>query len=288
MSNLHLSMYLGKEKCSLPVIYVREVILEIIPEPVSGMPDYLSGVTRYQGELLPVLDFSVFNGKLPCVSQAGTRIVVVETGSPYGLLGVLAEKVTDTCRPKSGDGVRQLSLEDLIPEDMEGIMKACQMHEWKEVISLKEELVKKEEVLSQILFRLGNCWFAIPVHVISQVGIEQNVHRVPHRSGEGFRGIANVSGDLVLCASLQEILQRFIPIEKEEATGNRRMLVIEQKNKRVGFHVDEVKGVFKMPKNKPFEGLLSASLEWEGRKVHYLQEERVFTALTRSASHGDG
>lgn len=288
MSKLHLSMFLGEERCALPVKHVKEVILEGVTEPVSGVPDYLAGVTEYQGESLPVVDFSIFHGKPPCVSSRGTRIVVVETGTLIGLVGILAEQVTDTCIPEPGDGVRQLTLSEIIPKDIEGILKACQEHEWKDAPSSKEEASTNEECFPQLVFRLGNCWFAMPVQVMSQVGEEQEVQQVPHRSGVGFKGIVNVSGELVLCTSLQDLLQRSIPIEKKEGVGNRRILVIEQKNRRVGFHVDEVRGVFKLPRCPSFEGLVSPSFEWEGSQIHYLQEERVFTALTRSAGHGNG
>ena len=290
MSNLHLSMFLGRECCALPVTHVKEVIQGVIPESIAGMPVYFCGVANYRGEKLPVIDLGAFYGKSPCVSCSEARIVVVDTGGLYGLFGILAERIRDTCRPETGDGMRQLTLSEIIPEDMEAIVKTCQMYEWKELLSTKEESPKKEELLSKLVFRLGNCWFALPVQVISQVGHEQKVHQVPHRSGPGFRGIANVSGDLVLCASLQELLQENIPIEKDEDVGNRRILVIEQKNKSVAFHADEVQGVYKLPWQKKIEGLglLSASVQWEGKQVYYLQEDSVFTALTRSASHGDG
>jgi len=82
-------------------------ILEVIPlvslKKVPHAPECVSGVFNYRGQVVPVIDVNALMGERPDRSLLSTRIILVrqpETGCEGRLLGILAERATETlsCR----------------------------------------------------------------------------------------------------------------------------------------------------------------------------------------------
>jgi len=82
-------------------------ILEVIPlvslKKVPHAPECVSGVFNYRGQVVPVIDVNALMGERPARSLLSTRIILVrppETGCEGRLLGILAERATETlsCR----------------------------------------------------------------------------------------------------------------------------------------------------------------------------------------------
>ncbi|MFH0879562.1 MAG: chemotaxis protein CheW [Lentisphaerota bacterium] len=85
----------------------REVV-EIVPavhfRALPKAPDYVCGVFMFRGKVVPVVDLSVLAGFPPCRLLMSTRVMMVEYPDAAGrkrLLGLLAEKVTDTLKRES-------------------------------------------------------------------------------------------------------------------------------------------------------------------------------------------
>ena len=125
MSQLYLSLFLGEENCALPLSHVKEVVPSISLDQIPHTPDYLVGAFNYRGEVLPVLDLSILSGKMPCKNHLSTRIIVVTLSEVAGLLGVLAEKVTETCRLEEHENIRPLHLPTIVPKNIEEILNTC-------------------------------------------------------------------------------------------------------------------------------------------------------------------
>lgn len=65
---------------------------------------------------------------------------------------------------------------------------------------------RREELAVLLAVRIGSEWFALPAARVIHVGPAVPVHRVPHRSRPGFRGLANVDGRIVPVADLARLL----------------------------------------------------------------------------------
>jgi chemotaxis-related protein WspD len=65
---------------------------------------------------------------------------------------------------------------------------------------------QREDLTALLAVRIGTEWFALPAARVIHVGPAVIVHRVPHRSRPGFRGLANVDGRIVPVADLGRLL----------------------------------------------------------------------------------
>jgi chemotaxis-related protein WspB len=96
----------GPERYALDCRQVIEVVPRIPLRPVPGAPDYVVGVFRYRGAMVPVIDLTRLLIERPSSHSMSTRIVLVryvpEVARNAHVLGLMAEKVLDTInRPAS-------------------------------------------------------------------------------------------------------------------------------------------------------------------------------------------
>lgn len=92
---------LGDERFALDTVAVREVIPMVSMKKIPIAPDWVAGVMRYHGEVVPVIDLCLLNIQQPAARQLSTRIILINFIDHQGrerLLGLLAEKVTEILR----------------------------------------------------------------------------------------------------------------------------------------------------------------------------------------------
>lgn len=65
---------------------------------------------------------------------------------------------------------------------------------------------RREDSRLALAVMIGVEWFALPAEQVIHVGPAVAVHRVPHRSRPGFRGLANVDGRIVPVVDLGQLL----------------------------------------------------------------------------------
>lgn len=65
---------------------------------------------------------------------------------------------------------------------------------------------RREDSTILLAVRIGSEWFALPAEQVILVGPAVPVHRVPHRSRPGFRGLSNVDGRIVPVVDLGRML----------------------------------------------------------------------------------
>ncbi|HOV89509.1 MAG TPA: chemotaxis protein CheW [Syntrophorhabdaceae bacterium] len=157
-------------------------------------------------------------------------------------------------------------------------------------------VAKEQELkgyLSVIVFRVGEEWLALKTIYLQEITSLKPVHRVPYRTNDIFRGIANINGELLLCISLVRLLEHN---HEEEDTQNetnvfKRMIVINKNGERYVFSVDEVLGIFRISLNEIKEppvtlmkspsNLIEGIFELLGNKVGFLGDDRFLSALKR-------
>jgi chemotaxis-related protein WspB len=75
---------------------VIEVVPRVALRGVPHAPDYLAGLLRYRGGVVPVVDLGLLMGGVGCREQLDTRIILLDAGRRGGgLVGLVAERVDD-------------------------------------------------------------------------------------------------------------------------------------------------------------------------------------------------
>ncbi len=166
------------------------------------------------------------------------------------------------------------------------------VEESTKLISVAKELELKD-YLSVIVFRIGEEWLALKTIYLQEITSLRPVHRVPYRTNDIFRGIANINGELLLCISLARLLEQSLEEEETQNEANvfKRMIVINKNGERYVFSVDEVLGIFRIPLNEIKEppvthmkspsNLIEGIFELLGNKVGFLGDDRFLSALKR-------
>lgn len=150
--------------------------------------------------------------------------------------------------------------------------------------------------ISVFVFRIDDEWFGLPTTILEEVVGIRTVHTVPHRRNGVLLGLANISGVLLPCFSLQHVLglERALPAEK--AAGKHilhaRMLVIQRGGSRAACPVSEVHGIvhFIVRNTTPVPATIAkanaaytrSALNWQERLVGLLDDEMLFNTIDRS------
>jgi chemotaxis-related protein WspD len=153
---------------------------------------------------------------------------------------------------------------------------------------------------SIVVFRIAAEWLALPTTVFQEIASVRVIRSVPHRRNGVILGLANVRGELIVCASLHYVLG----IEPDAVASERgrfekrgpdaRFLVLRFDDHRVACPVDEVHGVERI-RNDHLEALpdtvgraatsyTRAVLEWRDRSLNVLDAKRLFHTFDRSMS----
>lgn len=143
-------------------------------------------------------------------------------------------------------------------------------------------------MLSLVVFRVGAEWLALPTAVVREVAGARPIHALPHRRDGIVLGLANIRGQLTVCAALARILNL-------EEAGPRdpvlqRLLVVLQDGAATVYPVDEVFGVQRFAPGDllavPESGTVHVRsvLSWQGRSVSLLDESLLLATVNRSLS----
>jgi chemotaxis-related protein WspB len=84
---------------AVAVRWVIEVVPRVTLREIPHAPDYLAGLLRYRGGVVPVIDLGLLMGGASCRDRLDTRIILVDGGvhggNGLGYLGLIAERVDD-------------------------------------------------------------------------------------------------------------------------------------------------------------------------------------------------
>ena len=105
---LFLLFQLGEDRYALDTGRVAEVLPLVAITPIPKAPAGVAGLFNYHGAPVPAIDLSQLTMGRPARSRLNTRIVLVDYPDGRGkthLLGLIAEKVTETVRREPADFV---------------------------------------------------------------------------------------------------------------------------------------------------------------------------------------
>lgn len=105
---LFLLFQLGKDRYALEVGQVAEVLPLVSLKLIPQAPLAVAGIFDFRGDPVPVIDLSQMALGRPAQQRLSTRIILVHYPDSYGekhLLGLIAERVTETMRREPSDFV---------------------------------------------------------------------------------------------------------------------------------------------------------------------------------------
>ena len=160
-------------------------------------------------------------------------------------------------------------------------------------LSADGSVVRSDQSLSVMIFRIANELFALPVGVFLEVSAPFVVHSVPGRSNQLFLGMVNVRGEIMLAASLTNLLG--LSVTASSGTqGAGRMAVAGAPEGKWVFPIDEIYGIYLFNRDdvKPAPVVITNAdrsyacgvFQWQNRTVALLDADRIFNALTTEIS----
>jgi chemotaxis-related protein WspD len=160
-------------------------------------------------------------------------------------------------------------------------------------LSADGSVVRSDQSLSVMIFRLAGELFALPVGVFLEVSSPFVVHSVPGRSNQLFLGMVNVRGEIMLAASLTNLLG----LSVDKTTGQHgagRMAVAGTPAGKWVFPIDEIYGIYLFNRDdvKPAPVVITNAdhsyacgvFQWQNRSVALLDPDRIFSMLTTEIS----
>ena len=98
---------LGDDRYAIETGRVVEVIPQVTLRKLPHAPDCVAGLFNYRGGVVPVIDLCALTQGQPCRPSLSTRIVLVRYTRPGDaverVLGLMAERVTETLKASEGD-----------------------------------------------------------------------------------------------------------------------------------------------------------------------------------------
>jgi chemotaxis-related protein WspD len=170
---------------------------------------------------------------------------------------------------------------------LEGPAPPGYLEEWAERLATPPEAANGA-VQSVLIFRLADEWLALPAPVLVEVADPRPVHRIPFRGGV-IAGLANIRGELHLCARLDQLLGITRQAAQTPSPARPRMLVVRREQEAWVFAVDEVACVHRFAESvlspvpptlgRAVARLTRGILAWEQHAVGCLDDARLFETL---------
>ena len=151
-------------------------------------------------------------------------------------------------------------------------------------------VVRSDQSLSVMIFRLASELFALPVSIFLEISAPFVVHSVPHRTNSLFLGMVNIRGEIILAASLANLLG----LSTYQAPGLGRMAVAGAPEGKWVFPIDEIYGIYLFNREdvKSAPAVISNNdssyangiFQWQNRTVTLLDPSRIIDALNSEIS----
>ena len=88
-------VWLGQQRCAIPVRAIDEVLPIVEARKLSGTPDWIIGIARLRGAFVPLLDAAMICTGSPVVRTMNARAILLQVGAAGGnmRLAILVDSV---------------------------------------------------------------------------------------------------------------------------------------------------------------------------------------------------
>ena len=109
--------------------------------------------------------------------------------------------------------------------------------------SIKKQSADTEEIIQLVSFKIGNEEFGVDINRVQEINRMMKLTEVPN-SPDFVDGVINLRGRVIPVVDLRTRLN----MVRAEHNSNTRIIVVELNSNTVGFIVDEVSEVLRIPK----------------------------------------
>ncbi len=106
----------------------------------------------------------------------------------------------------------------------------------------REKNETREELLQLVSFKIGNEEFGVDILKVQEIVLMMQITKMPN-APSFVEGVVNLRGRVIPVVDLR----RRLGMESKEADKSTRIIVIELNKKTIGFIVDEVNEVLRIP-----------------------------------------
>jgi purine-binding chemotaxis protein CheW len=265
------SFTVSDEEYAIPIENIQEIVQ--IPEHITKVPNSeqsILGIMNLRDKILPLASLRRLFGFPEEQLTEQSRIVVLSMGNLS--VGIVVDSVKEVLRvPESViEPVPSIILKD--EKDFE-ITEICRLNEGKRLVSIIsasnlfkhkdikealssleteqsiEEKKENEETLEEeeqfVVFKLDEQEYAVPIETVQEiVRIPEGLTHVP-KTPDFVEGVINLRGNVLPVIDLRK---RF-DLQEKQRDEHQRIMVFVIDNISVGFIVDSVNEVLKIPKS---------------------------------------
>lgn len=111
-------------------------------------------------------------------------------------------------------------------------------------MNYEKKQIDSEEILQLVSFNIGNEEFGIDILKVEEIIRLISITKIPN-APDFIEGVINLRGKVIPVIDLRTRLKR----EKKQHDNNTRVIVVEVNGRTVGFIVDSVREVLRVPKS---------------------------------------
>jgi purine-binding chemotaxis protein CheW len=291
------SFTVASEEYAIPIENIQEIVQ--IPERITKVPNSeqsIIGIMNLRDKILPLASLRKLFGFPEEKLTEQSRIVVLSMGSLS--VGIVVDSVREVLRVSESliEPVPSIILKD---EKNFEISEICRLNEGKRLVSIisvsnlfkhkdikealtsveaernmgksneNEEMPEEEEQF--VVFKLDNQEYAAPIESVQEiVRIPEELTHVP-KTPDFVEGVINLRGNVLPVIDLRK---RF-DLQEKQRDEHQRIMVFVINDVSVGFIVDSVSEVLKIPKS-----VIQKSPELSGEQL------KIFTRVANLEKQG--
>jgi len=302
------SFTVADEEYAIPIENIREIVQ--IPEHITKVPnseESIIGIMNLRNKVLPLASLRRLFGFSESALTEQNRIVVLSLGElsvgivvdnvkevlrvPESLIEPVPSiilkdeknfEITEICRLNEGRRlVSVISVPNLFKhKDIKEVLSS--MEEKKDVEEKKENEETLEEEEQFVIFKLDEQEYAVPIESVQEiVRVPEELTRVP-KTPDFVEGVINLRGNVLPIIDLRKKFD----LREKQRDEHQRIMVFVIDNLSVGFIVDSVSEVLKIPRSviqKSPEILAErtkifprvANLEKQGRIIQIIEPKEL-------------
>jgi purine-binding chemotaxis protein CheW len=272
-----LTVGVAGEILALPASTVREVLRPAPLTRVPHAPVSLLGLSNLRGAVLPVLSLARLLGQEAAAPTPASRVVVMDGGTPVGLL------VDSVASLGGGARARPIDLPSLLARDFGALAQGGPRRAAAAAIAAPEAEAEAEQALALVAFRIASQDYALPLDKVAEVArLPAEVLALP-RTETAMLGLVPFRGGLLPLVSLHVLLG--LPAGNATAEAA-RIVVTRLGGHAVGLVVDAMKAILRVPESAldPVPPVLSRGLgEARVEAIARLEEGRRLVSVLSPA-----
>lgn len=252
---------------------VQEIIRPSNLIEMAGAPEYVEGLTKRRGRIVPIVDLRKRLGLAVSPLTAETCVLIAKL--PVGPVGFLVDSASELMWVKTQDfevpsrviagidqayiqGVAHLDDRLLVMLDLELLLTPGEQEQLDELRSLPQEQAEtlfnghvdagareaeREQALRRLVaFELGDDVYGVPITQVAEIRETLAVTPLPN-AADHVLGLANLRGVVLPVIDLRRRFQ--LPL-KPEGPDN-RLIVLKGSEYLVGVWVDAARGLERLP-----------------------------------------